>query len=212
MQGQHHLIRKLSPLIVLLMTGCAPERAFRGHDGPEGPMGPRGPQGIPGPQGPPGPVEPDTFRGSIPLWTESQDVSQTTFTVVGPSGLDLADAVATIPPALPGKMRQVRFRMLYSDDLNGNRCDPYESEWKLARHDEPDTPFLSWTVAGTWSSMSLYHTATSPFTPFATIDNVHCDGGWAEGSCSIFARIPPSCEGSTLRVKWISLEVYDTAP
>lgn len=216
--------RRLSTGVALLlywslMPGCESrsERSFVGPQGPPGPEGPqglqgtRGEQGPPGPQGPSGPSEPDVFRGSIPILTESQDITETEFAAVGPAYLDLSGAVGTIPPPLPEKTRQVRFRVLYTDNLAGDHCNPYESEWELARSDSLSSPFLSWKFTGTWSSLDVHRSDVSPSVPYSEINNDRCDGGFENGTCRIYARISPNCTGHTLRVKSISAEVYDSS-
>ncbi len=165
-----------------------------------------GPQG---PEGPPGPPEEGSFRGSFPIINEPFEVTNLNFTGVGPTGLDLAGAMSELPPVAPNRVRLVRFRTLYGDTLSGNLCNPYESEWRLARHDQPDQVFHQWNLPGTWASADLHHMVSSPYVPNAAIEHGGCDGSWDGGSCRIYARIPPACSGAKVFVKAITLEVYD---
>lgn len=106
----------------------------------------------------------------------------------------------------------MRFRILYSDSLEGDNCVPLESEWRLARSDNPEAAFLSWTLMGTWSGLSVYRSGVSPGIPYSEIDNEQCDAYFESGNCRIYARVPPNCAGATLRVKSIAAEVYDSSP
>jgi hypothetical protein len=179
---------------------------------PTGLVGPEGAMGPAGQQGPAGPAEDAVFRGSFPVINEPFEVTQTVFAGVGPIGLDLAGAVGEVPPAMPGRVRMIRFRTLYGDNLSGNLCNPYASEWQLARHDQPNTVFHSWTLDGTWAGGTVHRMAVSSFLPFSAINNGSCDSGFENGSCRIYARLLPACNGGIVTVRSITIEVYDFAP
>jgi hypothetical protein len=150
-----------------------------------------------------------TLRAVIPIVTGPQNVTATAYTQVGPGALALRQALETVPEQIPRSKRQVRFRVTYTDDLNGSACQPNESEWRLGRHDAADTSFLDWTLAGTWSGLQLQWSNVSPFLDAAVLESDSCDSGWDNGSCRLYARIPPACAGATLRVEQVALEVYD---
>lgn len=151
------------------------------------------------------------FMDRAELWNGEFTMTWEGWAPVGPTGLDIRGFVYETP-FTPGTTRYVRFRFLYSDDLHGNQCSPYQSEWKLARHDDENTIFQTFALPGTWSGSQLWHFHSSPMLAFSTIDNDACDSGWAGGSCRIYARIRPGCSaGGGLRVivRSIQIEIYD---
>jgi hypothetical protein len=64
-------------------------------------------------------------------------------------------------------------------------------------------------LVGNWSGLQLQWSDGSPFLDAAVLDSEACDGGWDQGSCRLYARIPTACMGATLRVEHVALEVYD---
>jgi hypothetical protein len=159
-------------------------------------------------------VEPGSlnFRGSFTVWNESFDITSNSYeTIPGFTGLDLAGAVNSFSSAPGTVARWIRFRTIHSDNLTGAACSPYNSEWRLAAHNDIDQVQAEWTLGGTWSGGSLFHLRASPYIDWSTVDAAACDAGWAGGSCRFYIRIRPECGPHTLSVRSIALEIYDEA-
>lgn len=155
------------------------------------------------------------YRGNVPVWAgEVTTIDSTTWQRVTPRGICLKDVVEhggcyDYLPRVQGSVRKVRFTVLYTDNVTSCTGDGLVgSYWTLAHEAMPETTrYAEWSLKYTWSGNELWHVRTSPWFDASILQQ--CTVAWDAGGCAIFAHIPATCAGRTVKVRSVQMEYYD---